>query len=360
MRVVFLTGHAANSPRRTGFHFWGDILSSQGHEVEWVTVGFSTLSCLKPRKTLPPQPYNRWIAHSSHVRSFVWCPPVHPVNLGMPFLNRWAVPLFNVYPRLLPASVAARIQEADVVITEVGAGLMLIPSIARRNPCTQLIYFAADRLRTVGAHPAIVQAEREALPHFSLIRVPSAVMKDDYDPSLPVKVIPQGVPKALFDAPHANPYAQGKNAVAVGDMLFDARMVEMLSEQFPDWTFHLFGHHAKLGRQYRNVVEYGEMPYDRIIPYLRHADVGLAPYRPVEGSDYIAQSSLKLAQYTYCRLPVVAPDFMVQNRSYIKGYDPVSHDRLKDAFLQAMATDRGKIDTSSILDWNDVLAQMLQ
>jgi 2-beta-glucuronyltransferase len=48
-----------------------------------------------------------------------------------------------------------------------------------------------------------------------------------------------------------------------------------------------------------NVRFYKEMPFKATLPYIKHADFGIAAYRPSANSGYLAQSSLKLMQYEY-------------------------------------------------------------
>ena len=43
MKFVFVTNHAANQKRKTGFHFWANILTGHGHNVFFITVGSSKL-----------------------------------------------------------------------------------------------------------------------------------------------------------------------------------------------------------------------------------------------------------------------------------------------------------------------------
>lgn len=359
MRVAFLTGHAANSHRKTGFHFFAEMLAARDVDIDWVTLGFSQITRLARRK-LPEPPYNSWVRCNNHLQKFVWCPFFHPVNLGSPFLNNVSIPFFNLYAQMIPRTLTERLGQADIIFVEVGAGLLIIPALAKSCPNAKFIYFRNDRPSTVGGHPAIVAAEKKATSFFSFVRVPAAIMKNDYPEHIPVQYIPQGIDKHGFNRSFINPYRQDKNAISIGDMLFDADSITVMANRFPDWTFHLFGRDAALNQKLSNVIEYGEYPFDALIPYIKHADIGIAAYKSGNDADYINQSSLKIIQYSYCRLPVVAPNFSTGDRYHVIGYDPEDQQSIENAFLQAMTFDRNTIDTSGILDWGDVLDRTLK
>lgn len=360
MKVILLSGHDGASDRKTGFHFWAEILSRRGHEVGFVTVGSSWISLARKHgKQLKP-PFNGWVYLGERIRKFTWMPPFHPLYLGNPLMDALSTPLFKLYPWLLPPSLVQAFREADVFIIENGAGQMLVPRIARLNPDALILFNYSDRLDVVQFHPLIKRSLKTMLPHIDMIRMNAASMAQDFPAGTQTHYIPQAIDKALFDAPMDNPYSTPKNAINVGDMIFDARAVEILAEKFPDWNFHLFGKGAKLAQPMANVVEHGEVPFKKLIPYLKYADIGLSPYQNTEKAAYLGQSSLKNVQYTYCRLPIVAPQIAAGSRDHIIAYssseDPHS---VVDAFEQAMRYDRATIDQNVIKGWDEVLDTML-
>ncbi|MFC3607950.1 GumK N-terminal domain-containing glycosyltransferase [Stutzerimonas tarimensis] len=354
MRVFLVTGHDANASRKTGFHYWTEILAKRGVEVDFMTVGMSLATSFKKNSRRFGGPYNRWMPLVPNAQRFTWRPVFHPFALK-PGLDKLTWPIFSLYPRLLPEAVKARLREADIVVVESGVGLTLVKQFARIAKRAKLIYTVSDRLETLSFHPLVLAAEREAVPYFDMIRVPAMAMKADFPATAPVTYIAQGLDKTAFDQPHENPYGQDRNAISIGDMLFNAPVIETLARQFPDWTFHLFGKGARLPQPLPNVVEHGEQPFARLLPYLKFADIGIAPYREAPGVDYISQSSLKMIQYTYCRLPIVAPAFAAAGREHVMPFatdaDPAS---VSEAFRRAIAFDRQSIDRSNVLSWSDV------
>jgi 2-beta-glucuronyltransferase len=143
-------------------------------------------------------------------------------------------------------------------------------------------------------------------------------------------------------------------------MLFDAGMIRTVATANPDWTFHLFGRLAKLEDNLPNVVAHGERPFDEVAAYIKFADIGIAPYRPKEDADYLSQSSLKMIQYSYCRLPIVAPQFAAAGRAHVMAYAPDNADSIRTAFEKATAFDRTVIDTSKILTWEEKTARLFE
>lgn len=360
MKITLLTVHDATSPRKVDFHFWADVFSARGHNVDFITVGFSPFTFLKKCGRRYKGPFNRWVTIDFGARKFLWCPPFHPFTVGNRFFDALTAPIFKLYPKLLPQTLLNGMAGTDIFIIENGVGLMLLSAIIRICPAAKIIYSVCDRIETLGYHSIIVKAEEEALSKVDLVRVPAKVMLADYPAHPNVRFIPHGLDKKIFDEAHENPYKRGKNAVSVGDMLFDADAVGVLARNFPDWTFHLFGKQAVLPQAFPNVVMHGEKPFAHIIPYIKHADIGIAPYRPAPNADYISQSSMKMIQYAYCRLPILAPTFAAAGREHVFAYNPSDKDSIVTAMQKAAAFDRKAIGMPALGDWPSVVDEMYE
>lgn len=353
MRITFITGHAAESKRKTGFHFWSDILKGRGDQVNWVTAGFSKLTQFKDESKVPAGPFNRWCGDNP--RHFVWAPLFHPINCGP--MNTLLMPLFDLYPKMMPGGMMRKIRNTDLFIIESGAGLMLVPDLAALCRKAKFVYFASDRMETLRAHPAIATAEHEALPFFSLVRVISESRLGDFKDHPNVRYIPQGVDRDIF-VKAENPYKTDKNVVCAGDMLFDSISVEILARAFPGWNFHLFGQNTKTNAL-PNIVQHGEQDFETTAGYIKFADIGLAPYLHVPGGDYFAQSSLKIAQYTNARLPVLVPDFLKDRPQHLIAYHPGDAESINHAMEMAIIYERHTINPEAIPTWKDVIDEIL-
>ena len=64
----------------------------------------------------------------------------------------------------------------------------------------------------------------------------------------------------------------------------------------------------------------GKDEFNIIIPYVKFANIGIAPYKYRVGAEYLAHTSNQMIQYTYCRLPIVAPDFVAGHSPHVLGY----------------------------------------
>lgn len=358
-RITFLTGHTPGGYRKASILALAEACAGSGHEVNVVRVGGSRLrSLLKGTKHPRSLPLNARYPIATRMTGFSYQPLVHPFNVPIGPLKMLMWPLFALYPVSLPRSGWEMLEDRDVVVCESGLGLLFIPLIARRHPNTRLIYSVSDRLRTLNAHPLLLKAERRALPRFSLIRVPAQAMVADYA-GWPVKHIPHGIDRMLFDREHPTPFEAGRNAVVIGDMLFDPDIVERIAAAYPHWMLHLIGRRCRLKRALPNVIEHGEKPFAETVAFIKHAEVGIAPYAAAPDADYLSQSSLKMIQYGYCRLPVVAPDFVRDGHANVLAYDPARPESAVEAFGRAMACDRDAFGSTSARDWREVAEAIL-
>jgi 2-beta-glucuronyltransferase len=168
--------------------------------------------------------------------------------------------------------------------------------------------------------------------------------------------VPQGIRKEDYAAAGANPYAGGRNAVSVGSMLFDPEFFAHAAARFPDVKFHVIG----AGMQFSapgNVVQYPEMPFRATLPYVRYANLGIAPYRPAPDCEYISDTSMKLLQYEYCGLPAVCPAFAAGDNPNRFGYAPGDPQSIAAAVEAALA--HRQLAPRRFLGWEDIARRLL-
>ena len=358
-RVLIVTGHHfAEAPRKVDLHFMADALRAGGDHVDFLACRMSVLSrFLKDGRYdyARQRPLNRWNRIADGLEEFLWYAPFHPMNLKRPLLNRLSAPLFRAYDRFLPEAVLERLPDYTHILIESGPPPLLTHRLRRAAPRARVIYHAADRLRTIGVHPCVEAALAEGIGDYNLIHIMAEAMRADFPATAPILYLPHGIAKESFDRATTSPYSQPRNAVSVGDMLFDEQVVLTLSRAYPDWTFHLFGKNAVPSERRANIVVHGEVAFETIVPFIKFADVGLAPYRTSEAADYLSQSSLKMIQYSYCRLPIVAPAFAAAGRDHVCAYRPGDPQSIVAAFSQAQSFDRTSIDTASIRSWQEVV-----
>ena len=117
-------------------------------------------------------------------------------------------------------------------------------------------------------------------------------------------------------------------------------------------TVHIIGAH--LSDPPSNVEVYGELPFESTLPFIVHADVGIAPYRSVDGAEYLAQSSLKIQQYSYCGLPILIERNIGVFGENIVHYDANDNKSISKAVTAAIAMNKCRSYGRNVLGWDEV------
>ena len=104
---------------------------------------------------------------------------------------------------------------------------------------------------------------------------------------------------------------------------------------------------------------HGEQSFEALAAYIRHADIGLAPYRVADGEIYLAESSLKLLQYAYCRLPVMLPEVIPVSRGNEVTYSLNGPNDWRAIIDRALAWPHREAYRDGILDWDEVARKTL-
>ncbi|MDE1991744.1 MAG: glycosyltransferase [Rhizobiaceae bacterium] len=349
--------------RKTSVHFISRGLADDGHEVKTISVGYSYLTRFKKKQLyleLAAQQKNRFVTTAPRYESAAYLPLLHPFSSGQTAVNAAMAPFFALYGSLIPGFMSEAIREAEVVLIESGTAIVFFNAIRRINPNAKIIYFARDRLDTVGASKYLQRLERATIPLFDRIVVPSSAMASTLRDARGVDVIPQGVDKTGFDAATVSPYPEGSvNAITVGNMLFDKAAVSAMARAAPTVKFHLFG--SGIPNDFpENVRLYGERPFADVIPYIKFADFGIAPYRLTQREFYLAESSLKLLQYSYCSLPILAPDMLKEIRENIVGYSQTSERDWAGKVTGAATMRHDDEWKNGILTWAEVSSRLEQ
>jgi 2-beta-glucuronyltransferase len=356
-----VTGHYYGSKRKANFHFLAESLARQGWEVVFVTSQISPISRWRGdlRFDYPVrEEANRPVSKGPGLTSYVWYTPFHVFHLRSALLDRLSAPLFRLYARLPLGGLEPLVRDADLIMLESSGALLLAERFRALNPAARLVYRVSDDVRNLGQHQLIVDAEMTAAPLFDLVSAPSRYTVDRFRHLPTVRLHPHGIDGAAFDEAVRSPYGPGVNLVSVGTSFFDPDFIPAAAALFPDWTFYVIGR-VPPQDGLPNVRWLGEMPFAQTIGYIRHADIGLAPYVYRPGAETLADSSLKLNQYTWCRVPAVAPDFALRSdRPHIFGYRAGDPRSIRDALLRAQAFPKARISRAGICSW-DELARLI-
>jgi 2-beta-glucuronyltransferase len=356
--VLIVTGqHFATSPRKVDLHFIADALTAGGNRVDFLSLRLSWLSRLLHDGRWAfarTRQRNRWVEISPLSDEFIWCNIVHPMNFKLSPANTLSAPIFRHYGSILPRDVRSRLKTYSHILVESGPAPLLAATFRSLAPQATIIYHAADRLKTIGVHPVVEDVFARDAASYDLAHVMADSLRADIPRGIPIVFLTHGIAKDAFDASSESPYPPGsRNAVSVGDMLFDAAAIETMARANPDWTIHLFGRLARLDDGPANVVAHGEVDFATLVPYIKHADIGIAPYLDRRDANYLSESSLKMIQYTYSRLPIVAPAFAAAGRPHVLSYDPADAGSIRSAFETAKVYPRNTIDNTAVMSWRE-------
>jgi 2-beta-glucuronyltransferase len=256
-----------------------------------------------------------------------------PGNLRMPLANRLSSELFRRYARLPLGALASLLPETDLVVFEGTAALLLVPRFRDLAPRARIVYRASDDLRRLPVHPLLLQAEAEAVAQVDLTSVPTSEIAAALGPYGAVQVHSPAIDKEALDRPTASPYDAGPAAVFAGvTPLFDYETLAAAARLAPHVAFHVVGLPPR--ETPPNVSFHEEVPYDDVVPYLQHATYALLFFPP--GYPSLGQGN-KVAQYSYCRLPIVAPSFFESGRRNMCVYDVGDEASLRRALAAAEA-----------------------
>ncbi|MBB5699303.1 polysaccharide biosynthesis protein GumK [Sphingomonas yantingensis] len=358
--VVFISAfHDYRTAKRASIHQIAHALARSGYAVSFLSTRFSRLSRSKGDSRLNLWERANRIEMVDGIGCYLWRTHLHPFATGNALADRLMGPLFRLYARLPNRDVDALLAAADHVVVEASVAAILLRRIRRLNPTARIIYYATDRLATVGAHPFVqAQLARDAgLIHHVSMR--SWLMAPDFAwASDRLTRIGFGIDPADFANIGPSPYPAGtRNAVSVGSMLFDERFFHHAAAAFPDVVFHVIG----CGRRFTaaaNVVVHDEMPFRDTLPYIAHATIGIAPYVNAPGVEYLADTSLKLAQFEYLGLPAVCPDFAAGDVASRSPYHPDQPASIERAVAIALAA-AGTIKPRSFPRWEEIGERLL-
>ena len=358
--VIISAFHDYRTAKRASIHQVADGMARAGWEVSFVSTRFSHLSRLTGDSRLFLWGRANRLETVNGIDCLLWRTALHPFRSGRAALNRLMDSYYPRFAELQNPAFDQLIREADSVIVESSAAVIYLRRIRRLNPSARIIYYAADRLDTVGAHPFIqrrLEEDHRLIDHFSLR---SAQMKDDFPWARDrLTKIGFGIDAEDYRSIGPSPYRPGEMAaVSVGSMLFDPTVFQLAAADFPLLQFHVIG----CGTSFEapsNVHIHAELPFEQTLPYVKHASIGIAPYRPAERPEYLADSSLKLAQFEHFGLPSVCPFFAVGSSESRIGYTPGDAASIRSAIAAAVSRS-GHIQPRTFPSWTEVALQVLE
>jgi 2-beta-glucuronyltransferase len=350
--------HDYRTPRRSSVHFIADELAKRG-SMRFFSMRFSHLSGHKGDIRMELDARANAVETKDGVECFLWKTPIHPFNLHNALLHPVENLLFSLYRHTPCATLDQWLREADVIIYESGITPVLFDRARQLKPQARHIYLCNDDLQTIDAADYAVRTLDRVVPQMDAVVMVARSMAGSLPSVANAFFVPHGLDPSLDALGDPSPYGPGNHVVSIGSMLFDVDFFIDASQAFPELTFHVVGsghpHNARYGP---NVEVYDHMPYDRTIGYMKHAHIGIAPYRGNNVPPYLADSSMKMMQYDYFGLPTVCPFSVTGDYSGRFGYTPGDPESIRAAI--ALALDAPHRRTRNILTWSGVTDRLLQ
>lgn len=363
-KITLITYHHWKSKRRAGFHWLAEAFHNMGYRIVFVTGAISRLSKIKKDfriEFIESHSTNKLIEEKNNFFSYTWFTNWHPVNLRNWALNNLSYNFFRKYPLLLKdKKLLDFIKDSDAFIFESFPGIFLLDTFKNLNGNSKYIYRVSDDMRLLNLHPVVIDFEKEVLPKFDLVSVPSEYIKNIFPDLKNIKLQYHGINKKIFDECEENTFnfKNKINAVFVGVSNFDYDFLSKASKLFPECGFHIVGPIRKTVEM-ENIFYYGEIDFLKTIPLIKFSDIALQNITYKKGVESFTDS-LKVLQYSYCRLPIVATDFLKSNRKNIFYYKEGDEKSIYDALTCAMNFSREEFNNSDIYNWEELAKKLIE
>jgi 2-beta-glucuronyltransferase len=352
-KYLLLSAHDYRSPRKAGIHFVANELAQLG-TTRFFSLRYSFLSRYKhdPRLSLDDQA-NKVMFYQG-VECYLWKSLIHPIRIR-PFESL----MYHFYSYGLNSVLRTWIRDSDVIVLESGVAPIFFDLIKKLNPQAKILYRASDALDTIDAAEYIRKKFTRIAKNIDTIVLPSKALAETIPSTHNLAFVPQGIDHSVGEKANPSPYDDGIHAVSVGSMLFDPEFFVLAAKRFPQIHFHIIGscqpRHPEYGN---NVSVYGEMPFDKTLPYIKHATLGIAPYSSVNLPAYLRDTSLKLTQYEFFGLPAICPHFIAADYPTRFGYNIGDEDSIAQAIARAL-NPQAALPKRTVLTWKQVTERML-
>ena len=359
-KILFLSAHLFFSKRKVSFHHLAKAALKKKYEVTFVTVPNSLFSFIGDFKNT----YNR-------IKSIYYGIKILKIN-KLRVSSYFSV--FHDTPKLKLSNIfnlfflfgysKAFKSKYDIIIFDSTVSLYLYDSLKKKNQNAHFIYRVSDDLAMLKQTLKLQQKECEIINNFNLVSTPSdnltRKLLKRQSISTKLKTHYHGINTKVFSEDYRNPYDTSMvNLIFVGvgglDEFFIS-FVKSLQEQKENYIFHFIGPISNTFSS-KNSIFYGELKFEETIPFIKFANIGVQIKNFTEGID-VLEKSLKIIQYSYCKLPIISPKYLG-----LKGennfYYNQSYMSIKLAINKALSFNRSNYDNSWVSDWDTVLENIL-
>lgn len=358
-KVVLLSGHYYNSKRKAGFHFLADAFAKNNFEVTFITSVVSLLTFLKRDYKIYEDGFIKNMFKSINyngVKSIINFSLLHPVDRNSKFLEHIGNAFFKLNKKSL-----LEIREADYIIFESVPSLLFFEEVKRTNPTAKIIYRMSDDIEVLKQAKIVIKYERKILSQFDIVSIPTKFMHDKFVKFSPsnTRLHFHGIDKELYDLSKISPYKKGTiNHIFVGNSHLDEGFIDIASKLYPSHLFHIIGPFEKnIKRQ--NVIYYGQMPFAKTVPYVKFASSGLQIMDNKGGVAETLADSLKVLQYSYCNLPIIAPSTIPAfHRDNFFYYDYNDEKSIKKCINDSLNFNKSSF-CNNVKSWNDLINEFI-
>jgi len=355
---LVLSAHDFRSPRKANLHFITSELVKRG-KTRFFSLRYSLLSKRTgdPRLSLDGEANK--IGTYQGVECYLWKTFIHPFNTRRKWLRPLESLMYSWYSRGHNPVLRQWISEATVIVLESGIAPIFFDLIKSLNPNAKILYRASDALDTINVADYIHETFARVAGQLHTIALPSKAMADGIPSKHNLAFVPQGIDHAVTEKADPSPYGPGVHAVSVGSMLFDASFFVIASKRFPEITFHVIGSGQGAHPDYGdNVKVYGEMPFAQTLRYIKHAQLGIAPYSSNNLPAYLRDTSMKLIQYAFFEIPAICPFFIAADYPNRFGYEIGDEETIANAITRALIPSSNTA-RQHVLSWGEVTERLL-
>ena len=355
---LVLSAHDFRSPRKANLHFITSELVKRG-KTRFFSLRYSLLSKRTgdPRLSLDAEANK--ISTYQGVECYLWKTLIHPFNTRRKWLRPLESLMYSWYSRGQNPVLRQWIKEATVIVLESGIAPIFFDLIKSLNPNAKILYRASDALDTINVADYIHETFARVAGQLHTIALPSKAMADGIPSKHNLAFVPQGIDHSVTEKADPSPYGPGVHAVSVGSMLFDASFFVIASKRFPEITFHVIGSGQGADPGYGdNVKVYGEMPFAQTLRYIKHAQLGIAPYSSNNLPAYLRDTSMKLIQYAFFEIPAICPFFIAADYPNRFGYEIGNEETIANAITRALIPSSNTA-RQQVLSWGEVTERLL-
>ncbi len=358
-KVVLLSWHYYNSKRQAGFHFLANAFKDRGFQVVFISAAISLLTFLRKDSKIYEKDFSKNVIKPMN---FNGVKSVINTSLFQPAVSRNSKVLELLAKVFFKLSITSKkeVRTANYIVFESMSSIMFFDKVKLINPTAKIIYRMSDDIEILKAPKVTVDYERSILTKFDLVSVPTKTMYDKFVALSPdnVKLHFHGIDKKIYDQAKFSPYTEKINHIFVGNSLLDQDFIDIASSIYEDHLFHIIGTFEPIIKK-RNVIYYGYMPFEETIPYVKFATTGLQIISNYNGVAETLSDSLKVLQYSYCKLPIIAPSVIpAHHRKNFFYYDYNDKNSIKQCVEEALAFDKTSF-TVNIKSWDELAIELI-